>query len=139
MNPENQAQTPSNPEETPPVVPAPEAVTPLIPAVTNPGHSFGIASLITALVGFGPVGIILGIIGLKKSKSAGHKNGLALAGLIAGIVTTILAIVFIVSLSVASVAYYNSFLQGCKDMIPGSNPSVASVNGELKCSYPTSE
>ena len=73
-------------------LPAPAPVA-AIPAVTDPGHGLGIASLVVSLLGAGLVGLILGIIGLKKSKSAGHGNGLALAGIIIGAVNMIVGLI----------------------------------------------
>ncbi len=60
------------------------------------GHGLGIASLITSFF-VGIVGIILGIIGLNKSKKAGCKNGLAIAGIIIGAIQTaaVIAALFI--------------------------------------------
>ena len=64
------------------------------PAI-NPGRGLGIASLVTSLLGIGLVGIILGSIGLSKSKKAGQKNGLALAGVIIGAIDTVATIIII--------------------------------------------
>ncbi|MEP7205266.1 MAG: DUF4190 domain-containing protein [Candidatus Saccharibacteria bacterium] len=76
-----------------------------MPEGNNPGKGLGIASLVTSLVGLGLVGIVLGIIGLKKSKTAGMKNGLATAGIILGIISTILVtlVIVLVVTSIASV------------------------------------
>jgi len=102
----------------------------------DPGKGLGIASLITAFL-FAPAGVILGIFGLNQSKKAGHKNGLALAGLIVGSVNILLTILAIVGITLLATARYNEVLQQCKDMIPGSNPTVVTVNGELTCRYTT--
>ena len=60
------------------------------------GKIYGILSLIFAIIGIffygiilGPIAIILGVIGRKKDDS----KGLATAGLIIGIIVTILAII----------------------------------------------
>jgi len=60
------------------------------------GKTYGILSLIFAIIGIfffgiilGPIAIILGVIGRKKDDS----KGLATAGLIIGIIATILAII----------------------------------------------
>ncbi len=60
------------------------------------GKTYGILSLIFAIIGIfffgiilGPIAIILGVIGRKKDDS----KGLATAGLIIGIIVTILAII----------------------------------------------
>lgn len=67
---------------------APLAPVPQIDA----GHGLGIASLITSFF-IGIAGIILGIISLNKSKKAGCKNGLAVAGIIIGAIQTTAVIV----------------------------------------------
>lgn len=62
----------------------------------DPGHGIGLASLITSLLGLAPIGIILGIIGISKSKKAGYKtNVMALIGLIWGIILLVIAVPFI--------------------------------------------
>lgn len=69
----------------------------------NPGQGLGIGSLVCALLGISLVGLILGIIGMKKSKEAGMSNGLALAGIIIsaiGLVFGVLWFVFVVLVSV---------------------------------------
>jgi MFS family permease len=69
------------------------------PAQTNPGKTLGIVGLILGIVGFflaflGPIaGLIVSIIGLVKSRKAGQKNGLAVAGIIVSIVALIANIV----------------------------------------------
>ena len=68
------------------------------PAV-NPGKTLGIVGLILGIVGFvvaflAPIaGIIVSILGLNKSKRAGQKNGLAVAGVIVSIVALIANII----------------------------------------------
>ena len=63
------------------------------------GKGYGIASLILAIIGIfiagiilGPIAIILGAIGRKKDDSP----GLATAGLIIGIIVTVLSIVILI-------------------------------------------
>jgi len=60
------------------------------------GKTYGIVSLILAIIGIfvfgiilGPIAIILGVMGRKRDDS----KGLATAGLIIGIIVTILAII----------------------------------------------
>lgn len=83
---------------TPPVTEA--------PAAANPGKGLGIASLIVSLVGAGLVGLILGIVGMNKSKKAGQKNGFALAGIIIGAVNIVVGIIasIIIFTAIATVA-----------------------------------
>ena len=91
------ASSPAPAADAQPAFSAPVSST---PAAADPGHGLGIASLVVSLIGFGLVGLILGIIGLKKSKSVGRGNGLAIGGIIIGIVNIIA-----VTLVFAVVAY----------------------------------
>lgn len=63
------------------------------------GKTYGIVSLILAIIGIffagiilGPIAIILGVMGRKRDDS----KGLATAGLIIGIIATILAIIILI-------------------------------------------
>lgn len=87
----------------------------------NPGKTLGIVSLILSIVGVGLVGLILGIIGLNKSKAAGQKNGLALAGIIVGALNIVASIILIVVLASAA----TQLASKCADL--GSGTHV--VNG----------
>ena len=60
----------------------------------DPGKGLGIAGFILAFF-FPLVGLILSIIGFVKSKKAGYKNGLALAGIILNSVFMVVAVLFI--------------------------------------------
>ena len=66
------------------------------------GHGLGIASLVTSLLGLHLIGLILGIIGLNKSKKQNQKNGLALAGIIISSIGLVLTcvIIFLVFMSI---------------------------------------
>jgi len=61
----------------------------------NPGKGLGIASLICGIAGIftagisSIVGIVLGIISMKKSNEAGAPKGLAIGGLISSAVTAL--------------------------------------------------
>jgi hypothetical protein len=93
------------PQPEQPATPAPTSGAPV--AATNPGQGLGIASLVLALLGVSLVGLILGIIGMKKSKEAGMSNGLALAGVIIsaiGLVFGVLWLIFVVIVGVAGEA-----------------------------------
>ena len=61
----------------------------------DPGRTLGIVGLILAIIG-SFVGLILSIIAFNQSKKAGFNNGLAKAGIIVGIITTVLSIVWII-------------------------------------------
>lgn len=80
------------------------------PSVEDPGRTMGIIGLILAF--FMPlIGLVVSIVARSKSKKAGHKNSLALAGII-------LSTVFII-LTIAGVALFafgaNKTLQYCNE------------------------
>lgn len=102
----------STPEQTQQQVPGYAA--PVGAPVANPGKGVGIAGFVLAFLGpLSIVGIILSIVGLVKSRGAGQKNGLALAGIIVGI---------LVLLGTAAVAWLViSLLQQCADLGPGTH------------------
>ncbi|MBQ3215447.1 MAG: DUF4190 domain-containing protein [Oscillospiraceae bacterium] len=92
-------QAPAAPTYAPPVAPAYAPTTGYVPAaVSNPGKGVGIAAMILGILSLvlwcyiwvsipaGLVGLILGAIGIKKSKDAGMGNGMAVAGLVTSIV-----------------------------------------------------
>lgn len=65
--------------------------------VDAPGKGLGIAGFVLAF--FGPlslVGLILSIVALVKSRRAGQKNGLALAGIIVGAVVLVVSTIVII-------------------------------------------
>jgi hypothetical protein len=97
--------------------PATPAVATIPTTAVNPGHGLGIASLIVSLVGVGLVGLILGIVGLNKSKKAGHKNGLALAGIIIGAINIVVVTIVSIVLISAAVTLVNK----CKDLGSGTH------------------
>ena len=71
------------------------AAAPVAPA-TYPGKTLGIVGLVLAILA--PiVGLILSIIARSQSKSAGFKNTPATAGIIVGIILTVLYIIIIIA------------------------------------------
>jgi len=102
---------PNQPTTLPPAAPVTGSV------ATNPGKGIGIASLIVSFLGIGLVGLILGIVGINKSKAAGQGNGFAIAGIILGILNiigTIIAIIIIVTSA-------GVILEKCKELGPGTH------------------
>ncbi|MEY2848970.1 MAG: hypothetical protein RI885_1635 [Actinomycetota bacterium] len=100
-----------------PAQPVPSASpTPGAPAV-NPGRTLGIVGLVLGIVGFfvaflAPIaGLIVSILGLNKSKKAGHKNGLAVAGIIVSIVALIANIIAVVVLVTIAASFGGSALE----------------------------
>jgi|GEM_PF-704050 len=76
------------------------------PAATNPGKGLGIAGFILAFF-FPLVGLPLSIVGFLKSKKAGMKNGLALAGIILNVISILATILFII----ITITAYNGIQQ----------------------------
>lgn len=121
----NGGQIPNPSDGQPPVSPPPAAPSayavsaPSAPVyaqssqavVVNPGRTLGIVGFILAFF-VSPAGIIVSAIGLSRSRKAGQKNGLALAGLILSIVFLILSIVIIA----AVVAATASLISTCADL-----------------------
>jgi hypothetical protein len=98
---QQQQQPPiQQPQPTPMQQPYPQPQQPIgQPAYAQPaqqtpdgGHGLGIASLILSLLGFGLIGLILGIVGLSKSKKTGHTNGMAIAGIVLGSVSMVIVL-----------------------------------------------
>lgn len=72
-----------------------------------PGKTLGIVGLICAIV-FSLVGLIISIIANNQSKKAGFKNTPAFVGIIIGIVTTALTVIYVIVAIIAAVALVNS-------------------------------
>lgn len=60
-----------------------------------PGKTLGIVGLVLAILA-SFVGLIISVIAFNQSKAVGVHNGIAKAGIIVGIITTILGIVYAV-------------------------------------------
>lgn len=58
----------------------------------DPGKTLAIVGLVITILGMSLVGLILSIVASKKSKTAGFKNGIAKAGIIVGIIYTVLSV-----------------------------------------------
>lgn len=86
---------------------------PVAPA-EDPGKTLGIVGLILAFLA-SLVGLIISIIAFRKSKAAGHKNTLALAGIIVGAVVTL---VYVVGGIIGGVAIAKT-VQKCGELGPG--------------------
>lgn len=116
MDPQQETQTPFQPAPAPtPIVTAPQAayapqqpmpayapVSAPVAAGVNPGKGLGIAGFVLAF--FVPiVGLPLSIVGYRKSRKSGYKNGLALAGIILNSVALVVGA--LVLMLIATVAY----------------------------------
>jgi len=116
MNPEQPSENQTAVAHSTPITPDspnPYAATPVSPVVnwsllgnsTNPGKSLGLASLLTALFGIGPVALVTGAIGLFKSKKVGLGNSLAVAGIVIGALNTIFIWPFIIGFTIGTFDY----------------------------------
>lgn len=90
------------------------------PQAEDPGRTLGIVGLILAFLA-ALVGMIISIVAFRKSKAAGYKNNLALAGIIVGAVITLVYVVGGIALGVAA----SAVVKQCQDLGPG----VHQVNG----------
>jgi hypothetical protein len=82
-----------------PLPPPPDA-----PPIRPQSNGLAIAALVCGIVGFfllgivlGPLGIIFGGLGLRRANAGARGRGMALAGLIVGIIDTVLYIVVILA------------------------------------------
>lgn len=90
------------------------------PDVVNPGKTLGIVGLVMAFIFvLNIVGLILSIIGLRKSKNAGLKNGPALAGIIVSIVTILGGIVILVTAIALTAVGITALQELCEGQAPG--------------------
>ncbi len=96
----------------------------------NPGNDLGIASLITSLLGISVVSIVLGFIGLSKSKKAGHKNGMALAGIIISFVSLFIQLVFLI---IVLSTGYQIFKIGTSDIVTKKPAIEKEISLEAAC------
>jgi len=80
----------------PPVAPYPPAEEPL------PGKTLGIIGFIFAFVFLSGIGLVLSIMSLVKAKRAGRKNGLAIAGIVLNIFSTIFVMGIITAITIVS-------------------------------------
>jgi Domain of unknown function (DUF4352) len=78
--------------------------TPTTPTNTDvdPGKGLGIASLVLSLLGVHLIGLILGIVGLSKSKKVNKSNGLAVAGIIISSIGMVVAAVLLIALAIGA-------------------------------------
>lgn len=65
-----------------------------------PGKTLGIVGLVLAIF-MNVVGLIISIVARNQSKAAGFPNTPAKAGIIVGIITTVLAIIYVIVIVVA--------------------------------------
>lgn len=91
---------------------------PYAPVPQNPGKTFGIVGLVLA---FFPVanivGLVLSILGLRRSRKAGFGNVPAVVGIVVSILTIIGFVIFIA----ATVAVFGNLIDTCNELGPGTH------------------
>jgi len=76
--------------------------------VSQPTNGLAIASLIVSILGFGPIGAIMGHIARRQIKERNEQgDGLALAGVIVGWVTTAIWVLCCGGVAIAAIAGAN--------------------------------
>jgi hypothetical protein len=86
------------------------------PAATDPGRTLGIVGLVLSFVA-ALVGLVVSIIAYRKSKKAGYKNGIALAGIIVGAVVTA---VYVIGFTIGGIAL-GGVAAKCAELGPGTH------------------
>ena len=82
----------------------------------DPGKTLGIVGLVLSIIGCTSlIGLILSIVALNKSKKAGYKNGIALAGIIVGAVLLVGAIIFGIIAGIGAM----ELIEKCSELGPG--------------------
>jgi hypothetical protein len=79
-----------------------------------PGRTLGIVGLILAFIA-SPIGLVLSIVAMVQSKKAGAKNGFALAGIIIGILGTLI----IIATVIAAISLAGAFGELCNELGSG--------------------
>lgn len=101
-------------------------VRPTTPSMRNPGGDVTVSGIIFAFF-LPPLGLLLSIIGLRRSKKAGLRNRLAIVGTIVSAFTTILAIgvlVFFVNMLMTASAK-------CEEL--GAGTHYVDVTTKIRC------
>ena len=68
----------------------------------DPGQGLGIAGFVIAFTGINILGLILSIVGLTKSRKAGYKNGLAVAGIVLNAVLMVVVFPLLIGITIVS-------------------------------------
>jgi len=97
----------------------------------NPGKNLGIAGLVLTFL-VAPIGLILSIMALVKSKRAGFKNGLAVAGIVLSAIFTIISVVILIVVVPLAADLFNQ----CRDLGPGNHLLDNGIT--LTCNMPDS-
>jgi hypothetical protein len=128
---------PQPPQPQQPVFTQPQVAQPLQPA-HDPGKVFSILGLVFAFIALQLPGLILSIIGLKKSKKAGFPTTLAVVGIILNILFMVITIGVIAAISFTA---YNGIQQRAAEQGVMTNATSvlkqAEVHNAESGSYPT--
>ncbi|MEA5454863.1 DUF4190 domain-containing protein [Sinomonas sp. JGH33] len=90
---------------------------------TVPGKTLGIVSVILPFVGFGLIGLILGIVAKSQSKKAGAKNTPAVVGIVLGAISVVVGII----VTIAIIVGIGAVAQQCQQLGPGTHQIGAST------------
>lgn len=75
------------------------------PAAADPGKTLAIVGLVMSFIFLAPIGLILSIIGFKKSKKAGFKNTIGIVGIVLNAVALISGFVIIALMMLTMSSY----------------------------------
>ncbi|MHA7190345.1 DUF4190 domain-containing protein [Arthrobacter sp. MDT2-16] len=89
----------------------------------NPGRTLGIVGFILAIL-IAPVGLVISIIAFVKSRKARMGNGFALAGIIIGVVFTILGAILIAVIASFAAELAGQILEACEGLPTGTPVTV---------------
>lgn len=84
------------------------------PVGEDPGKTLGTVGLVLAVIASW-IGLIVSVVAFKKSKAAGFTNGIAKAGIVVGIITTVIGVIVggIMAFSIVAT------VQKCGELGPG--------------------
>ncbi|OUM45623.1 DUF4190 domain-containing protein [Arthrobacter sedimenti] len=89
----------------------------------NPGRTLGIVGFILAIL-IAPVGLIISIVALVKSRRARMGNGFALAGIIIGALFTIIGIILAIWIGTLAADLAQQVIQACEGQPTGTPVTV---------------
>lgn len=87
--------------------------------VEDPGKKLALVGILVSVFGFAVVGTILSIVAYVKSKKAGFKNKLAIAGIVAGSILFVIGTIVLVFVSFAFADFFSGLIQKCNELGPG--------------------
>lgn len=103
--------------------------------VEDPGKTLGIVSIVLDVIGFAPVGLVLGVISKKKSRQAGFDGSLGNVGMIIGIIFTIIGVLFVGFLALISVVAYSGIQDRSNDASAQANANAVIEKADIYHTY----